>query len=158
MYAIRVDNSVAILRVELSGRVTTAEALRAASQAYTLAEAGNIAAVECDLAAVRRGPGGLLVIATALAAGFRTGMRIAFVGTPGQCRIAGRIARFSGMKDGIRTFETQEGAAAWLSPALPAAAQSAGTARRHLDARTQVQPAAERKAASRASRSANPAA
>jgi len=45
MYSIRVEPETNQLLVTLTGRVSTAEALRAASQAFTLAEAGRIAAI-----------------------------------------------------------------------------------------------------------------
>jgi hypothetical protein len=56
MYSIRVDAESNQLLVALSGRVTTAEALRAVSQAFTLAEAGHILAIRCDTAGLQRGP------------------------------------------------------------------------------------------------------
>jgi len=55
MYSIRVEPETNQLLVTLTGRVSTAEALRAASQAFTLAEAGRIAAIACDTTALRRG-------------------------------------------------------------------------------------------------------
>lgn len=118
MYAIRVDDERKLLRVELSGRVTTDEALRAVSQAYTLAEAGGIRAMLCDLGALRRGPGSLLVVAAALAGGYSDGLRVALVGARDRSRMLERLVRFSGIGAGIGAFSTIEDAGAWLRPVL----------------------------------------
>lgn len=118
MYAIRVDDERKLLRVELSSRVTTDEALRAVSQAYTLAEAGGIRAVLCDLSALRRGPGSLIVVAAALAGGYREGLRVALVGARDRSRMLDRLVRFSGIGPGIDAFATIEDAGAWLRPVL----------------------------------------
>ncbi|MGE5594497.1 MAG: hypothetical protein ACM3S1_00520, partial [Hyphomicrobiales bacterium] len=106
MYAIRVDDQRKLLRLELSGRVTTDEALRAVSQAYALAEAGAILGVLCDLTPLDRGPAGLLLVAAAVAAGYREGMRLAFVGGEHQARAAERVVRFSGLREGAGCFDT----------------------------------------------------
>jgi hypothetical protein len=121
MYAIRVDDQRKLLHIELSGRITTAEALRAISQASVLAEASDILAVLCDVTRVEHGPGALLLVATSLNAAHRPGLRIALVANDDQLRVATRIVRFSGLRDSLVAFTSVEEAEAWLEP-LPAAA------------------------------------
>ncbi|MCK9520254.1 MAG: hypothetical protein M0R74_14705 [Dehalococcoidia bacterium] len=115
MYAIRVDDQRKLLHVGLSGRMTTNETLRAVSQAAALAEAGNISAVLCDATRVERGPAGLLLIAAAISAGYRPGMRVALFGSVGQLPLFTRIARFSGLRHAIATFATAADAECWLA-------------------------------------------
>ncbi|MCC7365422.1 MAG: hypothetical protein IT303_13735 [Dehalococcoidia bacterium] len=131
MYAIRVDESRKLLRVELSGRLTTDEALRAVSQSITLAEASNIRAVVCDLSQLYRGPGGLLLVSAAIAAGFRPGMRLALVGRKAHLRAAARVLRFSGLRQGTATFEAPDEAERWLGPAMRPPARISQTELRH---------------------------
>lgn len=131
MYAIRVDESRGLLRVDLSGRLTTSEALRAVSQASTLAEAGNLHAVLCDLSAVRRGPGGLLLVAAALAARYRAGMRIAFVAPEPGARLAERFTRFTGLGEAVALLPTAPAAEAFLAPAIRKPPRMSQTEIRH---------------------------
>lgn len=118
MYTMRVDAERRLLSVECRGRLTTEEALRAVSQAFTLAEAGNIRGVICDLAGVHRGPGGLLIVAAAFASRFQPSMRVAFVGSGARLDIARRFIRFSGVRNGLRAFGEAGEASAWLNPVL----------------------------------------
>ncbi|MFN8506389.1 MAG: hypothetical protein U0547_02330 [Dehalococcoidia bacterium] len=139
MYSIRVEPETNQLLVTLTGRVTTAEALRAASQAFTLAEAGRIAAIVCDTTALRRGPGGLLLVATALAAGHREGMRLALIGEGTRRRLAERLARYSRIPaEGIAAFESEAEARDWLAPVLRRAPRLSGTELRHVEALTRA--------------------
>ncbi|MBI2767481.1 MAG: hypothetical protein HYX53_16420 [Chloroflexi bacterium] len=139
MYSIRVDSVRNLLVVELTGRVTTAEALRAVSQGFTLAEAGSIWAISCDLTAVRRGPGGMLVVAAAVASRLREGMQVALIGGR-QRAFAERLMRFSGAPDALHAFDDAAAAQAWLTPLLRKPPRISETERRH--ASTIVGPAA----------------
>jgi len=139
MYSIRVEPETNQLLVTLTGRVSTAEALRAASQAFTLAEAGRIAAIACDTTALRRGPGGMLLVATALAAGYREGMRVALIGEGTRRRLAERLVRYSRIPtEGIAAFDSEGEASAWLAPVLRRAPRLSGTEMRHIEALTRA--------------------
>lgn len=141
MYSIRVDAESNQLLVALSGRVTTAEALRAVSQAFTLAEAGHILAIRCDTAGLQRGPGGTVLVAAAIAARYRDGMRLSIVGDGVRRRLAERIARFSRIPaEGILAVDTVAEAQAWLQPVLRRAPRLSGTELRHVDVLTHPAP------------------
>ncbi len=118
MYAIRVDTRRHVLEVEFSGRMVTAEAVRAVAQAAALAEAGGLRAVACDLRGLQRGPAGLLKVAALVALRFQPGMRLALVGGAGQGAFADRFIAFSGMGDAVQLFEDDGDAHAWLEPVL----------------------------------------
>ena len=142
MYTIRVDSAQQLLRIVMSGRLTTGEALRALSQAMTLADASGIPAVSCDLSEVERGPGGLLMLAAVFSSRYQHPMRVAFVGNPGQARMVQRFMNFTGRAHAMGFFSAAENPEAWLretpaSKKLPALRLSA-TARRH--ARTLLGP------------------
>ncbi len=113
-----------------SDRVTSAEGLRAISQAFALADAGAVTAALCDLSDVRRGPGNYLELGVALATRIRSGMRIAFVAGRAQRPFVRRLARFSGIREGLGLFETRQEAERWLSAAAGAPAPSS-VRRRH---------------------------
>ena len=131
MYAIRVDLDQGLLRMEVNGRVVTAEALRAMSQAFTLAEASDLKCAVCDLRQLDRGPAGTMVMAASLAVRFQAGTRIALIARHEQVPFLTRFVRFSGIRRGIRSFTAEAEAMAWLIPAGRPAAQLSGTARRH---------------------------
>ena len=116
MYAIRVDASRHILNIELSGRLTTAEALRAVSQAFALAEASSLRGAICDTRELRRGPGGLLLVAAAIAFGTQPGMRIAFLSRAPQEALLERLIRYSGSPTGLQVVETLAEADAYVEP------------------------------------------
>lgn len=137
MYSIRVNADTNQLLVALSGRLSTNEALRAVSQAFTLAEAGNILAISCDTTQLRRGPAGVVLVGTALAARYRPGMRIAFIGEGLHRAFAERVARFSGIAaTGISAFESTADARAWLAPVLQRTPRLSGTELRHVESLT----------------------
>ncbi|MCC6382730.1 MAG: hypothetical protein IT304_09480 [Dehalococcoidia bacterium] len=129
MYTIRADAQQETLCIELSGRIRTEEALRAASQAAALLEAGALESVFCDMRAATRGPGGLLVVAASIAAAHRPGMRVAFLAGDGQARTAARLCRFAGLQEAGQVFASEAAAIAWLRPRR--AQQLDVTARRH---------------------------
>ena len=116
MYVIRAPGPNA-LEVTFSGRVTSAEGLRAISQAFALADAGSVRTALCDLSEVERGPGNYLELAVALATRIRPGMRIAFVAGRGQRPFVRRLARFSGIQQGLGLFERRAEAERWLREA-----------------------------------------
>ena len=135
MYTIRVESKLRLLRVELSGTVTTDEALRAIDQAATLAEAGGLTMVLCDLREARRGPGDLAVIAAAIALRATGGMRISLACETGQMGIGKRLMRFSGIQRSLQVFDSLASAEAWLGTHdRSARPRIAGTERRHAEA------------------------
>lgn len=117
MYLMRVDASGELLRIECSGDVTTAEAVRAVSQAAALAEAGNIWAMAADLTRVERGPAGAMVLAAAMAAAHREGLRVAWIAGPAGRATIERVTRFAGLKHACRIFDSEPAAATWLGVA-----------------------------------------
>jgi hypothetical protein len=118
MYAIRVDASRHILNIDLSDRLTTAEALRAVSQAFALADASALPAAICDIRNLRRGPGGLLVVAAAISFRLQPGMRIALVGTAGQEPLVERVIRYTGLTTALQFVESPMEAEAFVEPLL----------------------------------------
>lgn len=114
MFVIRAPGPRA-LDVTFSARVTSQEGLRAIAQAFALADAGSATSAICDLTQVERGPGNYLELAVALATRIRPGMRIAFVATRAQRPFVGRLARFSGIRQGLGMFETRREAEHWLA-------------------------------------------
>ena len=85
MYGIRDDQTTKLLYLQLSGRVHTAEAARAVSQAFALAEAGQRTRLLCDLREVSLGPDEPGVVASLISARSSTVMRFCL---RGQCRSA----------------------------------------------------------------------
>ena len=134
MYAIRVDATRHVLSIEVSGRLATAEALRAVSQAFALAEASGIRAAICDARGLGRGPGGMLMVAATIAICYQAGMRIALVGAPEQQRVGERLISFSGIGDGFRFCESMGEAEAWVEPtAQRVGPMATSTELRHAD-------------------------
>lgn len=132
MYTMRVDPARQLLTVEMRGRLSTEEALRAVSQGFTLAEASRINGILCDVNGLVRGPGGLLIVAAALAARFHPTTRMAVVGNSAQLNVTRRLIRFSGVRNGLRTFDSTAEAEGWLAPVLARPQRRlSGTALRH---------------------------
>lgn len=130
MYSIRAQHGI-LVEAELSGRLTTAEALRAASQAFALAEAEGIRRAVCDVRGVERGPGNLLLVAAIFASRYREDMRVALVSRPEQLAMVQRFARYTGGRAGVGAFVTPEAAADWLDSEAVAPRLSS-TELRHL--------------------------
>lgn len=133
MYTIRVDSAQQLLRIEMSGRVTTGEALRALSQGMALTDTSRITAVCCDVSEVTRGPGGLLMLAAVFSSRYRYPMRVAFVGSPVQARFVQRFMNFTGRAYSMGFFTPTENADAWLreTPQQPGAVLPSSTVERH---------------------------
>ena len=146
VYILRDDADTQTLRIQLSGDVTTAEAARAASQAFSLAEAGSRSRVVCDLTGVNRGPDELEAVA-ALFPNRRLPFRIAFVGRANQLLVAVRLAEMGRFELSSGAFSNVADADAWLdhSPSEKPAVVSE-TVRRHALQRHEVaeQPRARR--------------
>lgn len=130
MYSIRAQRGE-LLDTELSGRLTTAEALRAVSQSFALAEADGIWRAVCDVRAVERGPGNLLLVAASFASRYQEGMRVALVSRPEQLALVRRFARYTGSRAGVAAFLTPEAAANWLD-SEDVAPRLSSTEQRHL--------------------------
>jgi hypothetical protein len=127
MYVIRVDESRTLLRVECSGDLATTECVRAVSQAFALAEAGNIWALQVELDAVEHCPSGSDIVGTALAAGHREGTRVAIIASGESRPFARRVARQSGLRDAVRVVDDEDEARRWLSIAREPVTHSAGS-------------------------------
>lgn len=114
MYTIVSERRRTRISITLSGRVATAEALRAVSQAAALARADELDRFLCDLRDVERGPGSLLAVAAAIAVHLRPGMRIAFVARDEQRPTVRRLIRFCGSPAAMHVANTRQAAARWL--------------------------------------------
>lgn len=114
MYGIRDDQTTKLLYLQLSGRVHTAEAARAVSQAFALAEAGQRTRLLCDLREVSLGPDEPGVVASLISARSGTVMRFAFVGNADQLRQAAKLARVAGIAGQAGVFSRVADAEAWL--------------------------------------------
>ncbi len=114
MYAIRVAPRNLLL-VTLNGTMSTEEALRAVSQGAALAGAGSIGLVLCDLRGLERRPGGLGLIAAAIAGAGPAGWRMALVARPDQAPVAARFARMSARGGETAVFPGSDSAIRWLA-------------------------------------------
>ena len=115
MYAIREDPQHARLRITLSGRVPTDEALRAVRQASMLLRTDSLDDVICDITLVERGPGKFLPLAAFLASQFPPRARLAVLSGEWQLQAAQRILRFSGLGHAVRCFTNESVAQEWLA-------------------------------------------
>lgn len=136
MFTIRADASQRMLRLDFAGRIVTGEALRALSQAFSMAEASHITAVQCDVSEIERGPAGLLMLAAVFSSRWHEPMRVAFVGRPVQAPFVRRFINFSGRSHAMGFFVASELPQDWLLGDLPAPVPSrpprlSATARRH---------------------------
>lgn len=135
MFTIRADASQRMLRLDLSGRVVTREALRALSQAFSMAETSRITAIQCDVTEIERGPARLLMLAAVFSVRWHEPMRIAFVGRPVQAPFVRRFINFSGRSHAMGFFVPSELPQDWLLGGLPPPParppRLSGTARRH---------------------------
>jgi hypothetical protein len=152
MYTIRAQHG-GLLDTELSGRLTTTEALRAVSQSFALAEADGITRAVFDVRGVERGPGNLLLVAAAFASRYQRGMRVALVSRPEQFGLVQRFARYTGARAGVGAFVTPEAAADWLDSEAVAPRLSSTELRHLADLARQWAPRAADPAADKGRRS-----
>jgi len=134
MYTIRVTPE-GRLHAEASGRLSTAEALRLASQGFALADAGAITDLLVDVRGVERGPGQWLVLGAVVASRMDGPMRLAVVAGPAQEPVVRRILRYAGLRNRAAVVMTEEEAHRWFAGRFrergregavrPAAAQTA---------------------------------
>jgi hypothetical protein len=137
--------------VHVSERLTTSEAQRAVTEAFSLAEAVNLRAVCCDVTELEQGPGNWISIAAFIRLSFQPPMRIAFIGTAYHARALQRLVRFSGVRRGIRIFGTTMAAEAWLTPMMrPGNQRLSLTEQRHLHGDARAGAGRERTATSAA--------
>ncbi len=115
MYAIREDLQNSRLRITLSGRVPTDEALRAVRQAAMLLRTDSLNEVICDVTLVERGPGKLLLLAAMMAREFPPMARLAVVSGDWQLMVTQRVLRFSGLGSKVRCFTEEAIAYEWLA-------------------------------------------
>lgn len=114
MYAIREEPQNARLRITLSGRVPTDEALRAVRQASMLLRTDALEEILCDVTLVHRGPGKLTLLSAFMASEFQGRARLAIVAGEWQIRVAQRLLRFSGLGHRARCFTDESVAFEWL--------------------------------------------
>jgi len=133
VYIIRVDAERPLLNVELSGAVSTEEALRAISQASTLAEAGHARVVRCDLHTVREGPDCVPLVAAALAANCRPSFSVAFVGQDEQLRALRPFLRRLSAAGRVHCFASNAAADDFINQECGLRKHLPSTAQRHVD-------------------------
>lgn len=134
MYSIQDDATTGLIRISLSGRVPTAEAARAVSQAFALAEAGGRQLLLCDLREVTRGPEEPAVLVSLVRAGAAANLRFAFVGNGKQLRMARKVAHEAGIGLQSGVFTRLDDATAWLAGgAQRKHSRMSGTERRHAE-------------------------
>ena len=132
MYVIRVRPGGEVLEAAFEGRMLTGEALRAVSQGFALAEAGNIARALADVTALEGGPESLMLLAAALGIRISPGQRIAIHCRAEQLPEARRFARFAGANAPLGVFTRADDAEEWL--AGRSQQRLSHTALRHLGA------------------------
>lgn len=133
MYIIRASTDRPLLNVELSGVVTTEEALQAITQAGILAEAGHARAIRCDLHTLEEGPDCRPLVAAALAAAYRPALAVAFVGQPEKLRALRPLLRRVAATGGVHCFASSAEAEAFIGEACGLRRRLPTTAQRHVD-------------------------
>lgn len=114
MYTIRVTPE-GRLAAEVSGHLTTAEALRLISQGFALAEAGALTDLVVDVRGVERGPGQWLMLAAVVASRLEGPMRLAVVAGTRQEPVVRRILRYSGVRGRAAVFLSEDAALRWFA-------------------------------------------
>jgi hypothetical protein len=133
MYHIRTRPDRPLLEIELSGHVTTDEAVRLLTLATELVRSDGVRAVRCDMTSLDYGPERPATVAAVLAALLPTGVRIAVTARPGTLRGVSRVVRLAHATETIRLFESPADADAWLSLAAGVRSSVPATAQRHVD-------------------------
>jgi len=132
MYAIREEPQNARLRITLSGRVPTDEALRAVRHASMLLRTDSLDEVVCDVTLLQRGPGKLMLLAAFMASELPGRTRLAVVAGDWQLQVAQRVLRYGGIGLRARCFVDESVALDWLAlqqtPARPITPEA-----RHLE-------------------------
>lgn len=133
MYTVRVTPEGRLV-AEVSGRLSTEEALRLISQGFALAEAGAITDLLVDVRGVERGPGQWLVLGALLASRMADPMRLAVVAGTAQEPAARRILRYSGLRNRATVVMDEPAAARWFAERFRAGAREGSRARRRAAA------------------------
>jgi hypothetical protein len=133
VYIIRVDAERPLLNVELSGAVSTEEALRAVAQASTLAEAGHARVIRCDLHPVHEGPDCTPLVAAALAANYHPSFSVVFVGQEEKLRALRPFLRRLSAIGRVHCFDSNAAAEAFISEECGLRKHLPSTAQRHVD-------------------------
>jgi hypothetical protein len=133
MYHIRTGRDRPLLEIELSGHVTTDEAVRLLTLATELVRSDKVRAVRCDMTSLDYGPERPATVAAVLAALLPTGVRIAVTGRAGTLRGVSRVVRLAHATGAIRLFDSAADADAWLSLAAGVRNSVPATAQRHVD-------------------------
>jgi hypothetical protein len=131
MYLIRANTERPLLNVELSGHVTTDEAVRMLTLAAELIETDKHQGVLCDVSSLDYGPDRSATVAAVLAALLPAHLRVAVTGPAPALRGVARIARLA-HAGSIRTFDSASAAEGWLAEAVGTRTVLPATARRHV--------------------------
>lgn len=115
MYAIRARALDGVVEARFSGHVAPEEALRAVSQAFALAEAGEIHRGLCDLRQVSHRAGNTIVLGAAFASRFTQEHRVALICDRRQLSLCRRLTRLAGYGERLGVFTREVDAEAWVA-------------------------------------------
>ncbi|MEO8539152.1 MAG: hypothetical protein ABI577_05380 [bacterium] len=132
MYGIRARAVDDVLEVRFVGQVAPEEALRAVSQAFALADAGNLTRAVCDFREMSRSSGNVIVIGAAFASNFESRHRVAILCDRRQLSLCRRLSRLAGFDERLGVFTREADAEDWLM-ASPRT-QLSRTTLRHFEA------------------------
>jgi hypothetical protein len=140
MYLIRANTERPLLNIELSGHVTTDEAVRMLTLAAELIKTDKHRGVLCDVSALDYGPDRPATVAAVLAALLPVHLRVAVTGLAPTLRGVARITGLAHAGGSIRTFDSAAEAEDWLSEVVGTRTTLPATAQRHLQEMTSPTP------------------
>jgi hypothetical protein len=132
MYLIREQQDRSLLTLELSGHVTTDEAVSMVNIVAEMVRTDSIRAVRCDIYALEFGPDRPAAVAATLAALVSPGLRIAVMALEPQMRSIRRIFGLACLSD-ARAFASPGEAENWLAEVVGHRTQLPATAKRHAE-------------------------
>ncbi len=132
MYLIRVDQARRLLTLELSGYVTTDEAVAAVCIAAEVARTDALKAARCDTFALEYGPDRPAAVAAAIAALIPADLRVAFTSPEAHLRGLRRLLRLAHFAN-ARVFTSPARAETWLAGVVGHRTSLPATAKRHVE-------------------------
>jgi hypothetical protein len=132
MYLIRVDQARRLLTLELSGHVTTDEAVAAMCIVAEIVRTDGLKAARCDTFALEYGPDRPAAVAAALAAVIPAELRLAFAGPEEHRRGLRHLLRLAHVAN-AKVFTSHAETEEWLAEVIGHRTSLPSTARRHVD-------------------------